>query len=514
ALFAGSRQSLDARLFGGDRWAGGFVSLAGSFARGDGFIPVVEQDRGPADRRAPYRQGSARGRLVQALGQATEAHFNLAYSSDHRDRGFDGSDNRQRATDAAIRLLGRGSMPWSALVYFQDRYFNSQFASLNGTRSISTLTLDQHVPSRGWGALAEIAPRLGPLETRLGAEWRGVSGYTEEEFRFVAESPTRQREAGGQSRTIGLFAITNWSAGGLSAAIEARLDHWAIDGGRLIETDLAGATLTNLNFDRRSGWEGSGRLALGRKIGSAMNVRAGAYGSWRLPTLNELYRPFRVGPDATAANGRLDPERLRGIEAGVDWKPAGTVKLSATMFANRLEGAIANVTLGAGPGTFPGVGFVAAGGIYRQRHNIDSILSRGLEVDASTERGPWQARLSYALTKARLRATGPGAALDGKQPAQVPRHSASASIGWSRSDLSADLAIRYVGAQFEDDINVRRLPGGLTVDSRASIPLGRRMAVELRGENLLDRRVLAGIAADGTRERALPRTFWLGLRLR
>jgi hypothetical protein len=31
---------------------------------------------------------------------------------------------------------------------------------------------------------------------------------------------------------------------------------------------------------------------------------------------------------------------------------------------------------------------------------------------------------------------------------------------------------------------------------------------------LFDRKVIAAIGGDGTRERALPRTIWIGLRLR
>ncbi|WP_164094145.1 TonB-dependent receptor domain-containing protein, partial [Stenotrophomonas maltophilia] len=66
---------------------------------------------------------------------------------------------------------------------------------------------------------------------------------------------------------------------------------------------------------------------------------------WRLPTLNELYRPFRAGADATAANAALDPERLTGAEIGMDWRPMPSLTLRATGYWNRLRGAIANVTL-------------------------------------------------------------------------------------------------------------------------------------------------------------------------
>ena len=80
-----------------------------------------------------------------------------------------------------------------------------------------------------------------------------------------------------------------------------------------------------------------------------------------MPTLNELFRPFRAGADATAANPDLDPERLAGAEAGIAYAK-GPFTASLTGFVNRLKDAIANVTLGHGPGTFPGRGVRRAGG--------------------------------------------------------------------------------------------------------------------------------------------------------
>jgi outer membrane receptor protein involved in Fe transport len=284
--------------------------------------------------------------------------------------------------------------------------------------------------------------------------------------------------------------------------------------GRLVEADLAGNLLTDSRFEQRSVWEGSGRIALGRTLGEALSLRATTYRGWRLPTLNELYRPFRAGVDATAANAGLDPERLRGIEAGIDWVPVRGAKLSGTLFANRLNGAIANVSLGRGPGAFPGVGFVAAGGVFRQRQNVDAIKTRGLEVDGSWTSGPWRAALSYALTDARLRASGAGQALDGKRPAQVARNSGSGSLGWQRGLVGVSATARFTGRQFEDDINNRALPAALTFDTSANLALSPRIALEFRGENLLDKQVIATLANDGTRERALPRTLWVGLRLR
>ena len=514
ALFAGSRSSLDARLLGGATWDGGFASASGSFARSDGFAPIVAADRGLADQRAPYRQGAGRARFVQTVGNATEAQLNLSTYADWRTRGTDFSYNRQRGSDASLRVVGSGATPWSALAYVQKRRFASQFAAVAAGRNSSSLTLAQRVPATGQGARVEIAPTIGAISTRLGAEWRRVSGETDEDFRFVAGASTRRREAGGRNEVGGLFAGAVWSQGGWNLAGEARADRWTMAAGRLIESDLAGTLLTNSRFAQRTGWEGSGRIALGRELGEALSLRAAATRGWRLPTLNELYRPFRAGADATAANEGLDPERLSGIEAGVDWAPTRGAKLTATLFANRLDGAIANVSLGRGPGLFPGVGFVASGGVYRQRQNVDAIRTRGLEIDANWASGPWRSSLSYALTSARVEADGPALALDGKRPTQVARHNASASLGWARGALGLDATARFIGRQYEDDNNTRALPAALTFDTSARFAVSRRFALEARTENIFDKEVVATLGSDGTRERALPRTLWVGVRVR
>ena len=513
-LSLGSRGSLDARALVGTSWNEGFATLSGGFARGDGFVPMVEEDRGPADRAATYRQAYGRARLVQSIGGTTAAQLNLATYGDRRDRGFFGSDNRQRGTDASVRLVGRGDLRWSALAYWQDRTFDSRFASLNDDRSVASVVLDQHVPARGWGARVEAASMLGTIDWRAGAELRRVNGTTLEDFRFVGGAPTRQREAGGESSTVGLFGGATVEAGGWTLGVSWRADRWAIDEGRLVETDLAGTVLTNEAFADRNGWEASGRLDVGRRISPSILIRGAAYTNWRLPTLNELYRPFRVGADATAANADLDPERLRGVEAGADWRPSADARLSATIFANRLKNAIANVTLGAGPGVFPGVGFVAAGGAFRQRWNIGAIETHGIEIDGEYLRGPWRASFSYALSDARVEASGVASPLDGRRPAQIPKHQASASIDWTRGAVGVGGTARFTSGQNEDDLGERRLPSALTFDARARLAVPKLGDIELRVENLFDRQVIAAVSGDGIRERTLPRTLWLGLRFR
>ncbi len=81
--------------------------------------------------------------------------------------------------------------------------------------------------------------------------------------------------------------------------------------------------------------------------------------------------------------------------------------------------------------------------------------------------------------------------LDGLRPSQSPRHMASGTLAWTgphKIRLAATL--RYVGPQFEDDLETDKLPGVVTVDGYARVPLTRNFAVIGRVENLLDATVL------------------------
>ncbi|MDB5685948.1 MAG: TonB-dependent receptor, partial [Rhizorhabdus sp.] len=263
--------------------------------------------------------------------------------------------------------------------------------------------------------------------------------------------------------------------------------------------------LSNANsriFADRSGNETTARAGIAWKPAGAFTIRGAAYTGWRLPTLNELYRPFRVGTDLTRANEALDPERVKGVDVGAEYRPLPGWRLGATLFWNRLDDAIANVTTAVTPS-----------GIVRQRQNLDAIRSRGVEIDASARLGEWLFGLGYAHVDARVRASGAATALDGLRPAQTPRDQATASAEWSRPGaFRLATTLRYVARQYEDDQNLRSLNDAFTVDAVAMVPIGAGFTAELRGENLGNVRVEAGVSSDGIVERATPRSVTIGLR--
>ena len=105
-------------------------------------------------------------------------------------------------------------------------------------------------------------------------------------------------------------------------------------------------------------------------LADRLRFHANAQQAFRRPTLNELYRPFRVGNVITEANPNLRTETVTSGEIGATFTQ-GNFDISATVFHNDLHDAVANVTIAHGPGTFPIVGFIPAGGEGRQRLNLD-----------------------------------------------------------------------------------------------------------------------------------------------
>jgi len=352
------------------------------------------------------------------------------------------------------------------------------------------------------------------VELRLGADARRTTGETRELANYVAGEPTRRRIAGGGSWTSGAFAEGSVELKGMILTGGARLDHWQVSEGRLLERSLVTGLVTrDERSAKRDGWLPTARGGFVAPIGGGVSVRSAAYLGWRMATLNELFRPFRAGLDATAANPELDPERLAGVEAGIDYARA-PIKLALTGFVNCLRDAIVNVTLGQGPGIFPQVGVVAAGGTFRQRQNVNAVKVRGIEASAEWTSGPWSLSAAASFTHARMDTGGPAASLDGLRPAQTPRFGGTLSVSWQSQGKGAALVLRRVGAQFDDDLNVDVLKGATTLDACASWPLSRRLQIVARGENLTNALVMAGIGGDGSIERATPRTLWIGIRLR
>jgi outer membrane receptor protein involved in Fe transport len=232
----------------------------------------------------------------------------------------------------------------------------------------------------------------------------------------------------------------------------------------------------------------SAGLVVGRR---SLRLRGSVYRAFRAPTLNELFREFRVGNTTTQANPNLRPETTFGAEIGADWTIGEVSTMRVTAYRNSLDRLITNVTITTAP-------------VVRQRQNAAAAISRGFEAEFRTRVSHFTGELGYLFADSRY--------VTGLRVAQVPKHQGSASIGFQRGGTMASVALRSFAYQFDDDLNTLafRLPGYAVVQIMARRRLVRSLSAELSVENAAGR--LFYVAFTPTPNTGAPRLWRLGLR--
>jgi len=481
----------------GARLGSGFLVASGRWDRGKGFYTTPEADRVPLSARAAFDGWSAQIRGVAPVSDEIELQVRgLAYR-DERTLRFEGADSSIEGQDASLRLVGRGEWEFDALAYLQARNFTNVVVS--STRFVPVLD-QRNTPATGLGGKLELRPPVGDAHVlRVGMDFRRAEGELfETAISAFSGNITARRNAGGTNTDLGLFVEDDWSLGRLVLTLGARLDRWTIRDGFYTERDASGELLSTDSFADRAGWDASFRGGVLYRANDVVALRAAAYSGLRLPTLNELYRPFVVFPVVTQANAALENERLEGFEAGIELTPNPAVALSLTAFDNRVKNAVANVTVAEN---------------LRQRRNIDAIQSRGLEASVSATLGAFSLDASAVWTDAEAKGSGFAAALDGNRPSQTPRFTGGATLSWTPADdwlLSA--TVRHVGAQFEDDLESNVLPAATTLDAFVQVPMTPDIALVLRGENLTDETIVTR-NQSGSIDLGVSRTVWAGVKV-
>jgi len=489
---------------GGTEAAGQFaVPLGGGYAtgglrwdRGPGFYTAPERQRVPASVPARFDSISGQLRAVAPLSDDLELQARILAFDDSRTLRFEGADSSASGQDYSVRVVGRGRWQVDALGYVQARNFSNLVVS--STRFVPVLD-QRNTPATGLGGKIEVRPPVGDAHTlRLGVDYRRASGELQETpiSAFTGEVTARRR-AGGVTSDLGLFVEDDWQVGQLILTGGLRADRTSVADGFFTEVDASGTVVVDSTFADRSDWTITYRAGALLRVTPALDLRAAAYSGLRLPTLNELYRPFVVFPVVTQANADLANEELRGFEAGLDWRVASGVSLSLTAFDNRLEDAIANVTLGPN---------------LRQRQNLPAIETQGIEAGLRLARGPIRFDANLSFSDPRIVGEGASLPLDGNAPPQSPRWMVAASLAYAPSDRTRfALSLRHVGDQFEDDRETDVLPAFTTLGAYAQAPLAGQLNLVLRAENLFDVDIVTR-NNGGDLDLGAPRTVWAGLR--
>ncbi|MFM7404712.1 MAG: TonB-dependent receptor plug domain-containing protein [Erythrobacter sp.] len=474
----------------------GFVMASGRWDRGQGFFTTPRNQRVPATARAAFDSWNIALRGVAPLTDTVEVQARVATFRDERTLRFVGADSFSEGEEASIRIVGRGKWQFDALAYVQARDFGN--VVISATRF--TPTLDQRrTPSTGLGGKFVLRPPLlEGHDIRVGVDYRRADGELQEEaFNAVTRRLTERRRAGGVTDNLGIFLEDDWQIGPVVINGGLRADRTSITDGFFTAVDPNFQLLREINAADRDDWTLNWRVGGVVNATRRLDLRAAAYTGIRLPTLNELYRPFAVFPVTTLGNANLVNERLRGFEVGFDWQPVNAVVIAVTAFDNEVEDAIANVTIGSN---------------LRRRENLPAIEARGIEANVAATFGTVSINGALAWTDAEVRGRGPSAMLDGNRPQQTPELATTLTLAWRPAEgWQVAGTLRHISAQFEDDLQTDRLAPATTIDAFLAAPLFGKLSLVLRAENLTDEEIITR-NQGGSIDLGVPRTFWAGLR--
>jgi iron complex outermembrane receptor protein len=383
----------------------------------------------------------------------------------------------------------------SATAFGDSETFHSNFLAVPAAvpaRSIGRMTLRQTVPVLGAGANIRWSRTLGGAHlVTAGVDTRWVRGDSEEDALDAVRGTqvTLHRVSGGRQRNTGLlFQDLVQVSSRMVVTLGARVDRWSNYDGRNLEACAPNVSCTPNDIPSlpdRSETAFSPRLGVLYRVHPRVSAWASGSGAFRAPTLNELYRQFRVGTVLTIANSALVAEQLRGYETGATVTAGRGVTVRTTWFDDAIRDPVSNVTIA-----------TAGANVTQQRQNLGRTRVRGLEADAAWRRGThWRAAAAYTHMNARVTENEAVPAIVGNLLPQVPSHRASFQVSFSSAragTVSAQLLA--TAAQFDDDRNTpgRRLPGYATLDLTASRPLWRGLNLFVAAQNILDRQYLVG----------------------
>jgi outer membrane cobalamin receptor len=412
----------------------------------DGYYIVPGPIRGPVDTKAgvDFVAGNVR---FDVLGAEQRLFVKLDILAEDRANGTVLQRNSTSlGTVSANYSWQHEHNGISVLAYHTREEFRASFSAIAANRVTERLTYAQVVPSQASGGAGYWTHNANHYNLLAGADFERDQGASTDRL-----AGTLLRFGGGNRVEHGTFA--QFDAGSPSARM------------------FLGARYTFTGDERF--FSPSAGFAIGR---GRLRFRGSGYRSFRAPTLNELYREFRVGNTDTLPNAALRSESLTGGEVGADYGGEAT-HITVTLMST-------------------------ANSITRQRQNAASALAEGAEVSVRHTWREWQGELSYLYVDSRY--------ATGFWVAQVPRQQGSAELFYSHRGTLASAGIRTYSSQFDDDVNQFVLPGFASLQFMARQRLGHGVSAHFSMENVLDHQYL--VALTPTPTIGAPRLWRVGLR--
>jgi outer membrane receptor protein involved in Fe transport len=460
------------------------VGVLGAFSgvRTGGFIPTSPAARGTVDVPSNVTAESGRIELRRPASGGGAAVFVLGnVLNEARSNGTPDQTNGTRLwryvggaddTVAGNHLVLRG--------FGSRESYRQSFSSIVANRDAETLTKLQRVPLDEVGAVAQAVRALGGgVTVALGADVRDIRATDDE--RVVASGVTTATAA--RQRALGGYADGLWQPKGWSLSGSVRVDSFRTFDGRQAVSNSGTVTAQPALAEMFAG----PRVGVVRQLPHGVALTATGFRAFRGPTMNELYRTGQVGQQTTLANNALLAERATGFEMGGDVQRRwGHVR--ATYFWTEVNRPISAVLL-----------TQTATTQTLQRQNLGQIRSRGMMVEA--ESAGWhglRATVGYQLAVATVTAFNTSSAaqvsLTGNWIPEVPREAVTSTLHYVQPRIgSLHVIASYQGHEFDDAANRAVLHPYARFDVLAERAVGHGLTVFAGAQNVLDRRIDAGL---------------------
>ena len=457
------------------QWA---MSASGEGFRTDGYVAVPQNVRGSVDTPVASQYGSGDVRLERLFGDQGRIFLNGSLYGENRDNG-----TPLQVNNTTIRQLAFGTDYndesaglFTLRLYGGTQNYYQTFSSVAANRNSESLTNVQRVPVQQMGVIAQWSKQVARRLTLLaGLDGMSVTGFSDE-VSYSAGKPTAHLSNGGTQQYLGLFAegivqITRkWSV-----TFSGREDLWSNYGATSTRIPTTGKP-TYIAYPDRGQNAFSPRLTTSYRAGEHTVLYASGYRSFRAPTLNELYRSFRVGNVQTLANPFLQAEHFTGGEGGV----------RATMLQNRITlwgvgfwgvvtDPVANVTLSTTPQL-----------IVRMRENLGRIQAPGLQagINYNVTNRIWLS-CAYQFINSTVTSFPANPALVGNQIPLTPKNELVFQGTWAAPQkIFVAIQGRTASNEFDDDQNLLPLGAYFVLSATVSRPLPKGFDVFFQGENL------------------------------
>jgi outer membrane receptor protein involved in Fe transport len=449
----------------------------------DGYVIVPSSISGDVDIPANSEHADVDATIGRKIGANGRVFGRGSYFDEFRQNGTPIQDNDTHMATGAVGLDENWNNDSLSLRAYGDaQSYNQGFSSIAADRNSESLVDLQHVPAQQFGASAQWSHVFGKLQTLIvGADGSEVIGASNEQL-FTSGTNTADTFSGGRQRSFGWFGEdilrfrNKWTI-----ILGGRVDYWSNFDASALRVPISTATpVTDTIFSDRSNTAFDPRLSVLRSLGEHFSVTTSMYRSFRAPTLNELYRGFRLGNVQTNSNATLIAERLTGGEAGLNANAIHhKLDLRGTFFWSDIVDPIENVTLNTTPTL-----------ITRQRQNLGRTRSRGLELDGDLHvTGSIDFSAGYAFTDATVVDFPAGSSLVGLRIPQVPRNQLTFEARyWNPKRFMLSMQGRFVGMQFDDDQNQFPLNQFFSMDVIGARSLGHNLEAFAAAENVTDQR--------------------------